>query len=970
MKLGKKSLFSILFLGQVFLISFVQAAAQPDNSNTIKPGRERLSMDLGWRFALGHAFDTEKDFNHGTGFFSYFTKTGYGDGPAAADFDDRAWRTVNLPHDWAVELPFDSKGGHSHGYKAIGRPFPENSVGWYRKKFFIPKADLGRRIVIEFDGVHRSSALFVNSFYIGTEHSGYSSFQYDITDYLNYGSDNVIAVRVDVTMEEGWFYEGAGIYRHVWLTKTPPLHVAQYGTFVFSEIGKKSAIITAATTVINEGKKEAAFEILQTINNAAGKPVAKRKLKKLILKPGEIKEYRCTMKVKNPNLWSLESPSLYNLNTSLRSKKVTIDNYQTTFGIRSVRFDPNEGFFLNGKNVKLKGTNNHQDHAGVGVALPDALQEFRIARLKSMGCNAYRCSHNPPTPELLDACDRLGMLVLDENRLMGSSPEHFQQLERLMLRDRNHPCVIAWSLGNEEWAIEGNIKGARIASTMQTFARRLDPTRRFTVAISGGWGSGISTIIDVMGYNYISHGSVDEHHKKFPNQPGIGTEETTGSGTRGIYEDDKPNGHLAAMDREPNGASIETGLKFYDARPFIAGLFYWTGYDYRGEPNPLGWPQVTTQYGILDTCGFPKDCFYYLKSCWTDEPVLHISPHWNFKGKEGQPISAWVYTNCEEVELFLNDKSLGRKPVPKLSHVEWDAPYEPGILLARGYVKDKEVITEKVETTGEPAAIRLIPDRASIKADGRDVSVITVQVEDDKGRVVPVAGNEITFNLQRPAKILGVGNGDPASHEPDQFLNTIKIEKISGLKMSFTTNKQDFPEAAYDFNDSIWAAFKQAEEVNKPMKDTLIIIRASFQLPAITDNTTITLFTKSICDNQTIYVNGHLIAADIKRNAPNQDFKLAHNILKAGKNIYTAIGTPFVKTQQWENLNTNPGVVQIFIPAETWKRKVFNGLAQIIVQSAQQPAEITLTATSPALQPATVNIKMLPATLRPAVPEK
>jgi beta-galactosidase len=309
------------------------------------------------------------------------------------------------------------------------------------------------------------------------------------------------------------------------------------------------------------------------------------------------------------------------------------------------------------------------------------------------------------------------------------------------------------------------------------------------------------------------------------------------------------------------------------------------------------------------------------------------------------------------VELFLNDKSLGRKTVQKLSHVEWLVPYEQGTLLARGYVKDKEVITEKVETTGKPATVRLIPDRTSIKADGKDVSVITVQVEDDKGRLVPVAANEITFDLQGPGKILGVGNGDPASHEPDQFLDTIKIEKISGLKMSLTPTKEDFPEVTYDFNDSTWPTFKRAEEVNKPMKDTLIIIRASFQLPAFTDNTAITSFTKSICDNQTIYVNGHLIASDIKRNAPNQDYKLDHNILKTGKNVYTVVGTPFVKKQQWEEINIDPGVVQIFTPAETWKRKVFNGLAQIIVQSAQQPAEITLTATSPALQPATIKIK-------------
>jgi beta-galactosidase len=948
----------------------VHVFCQERTSAEVTKGREHYLMDFGWRFTLGHAFDAEKDFNHGTGYFSYFAKTGYGDGPASGDFDDRAWSIVNLPHDWAVELPFDSKGGHSHGYKAIGRAFPENSVRWYRKKFFVPESDLGRRIVIEFDGVHRNSALFINSFYIGTEHCGYSSFQYDITDYLNYGGDNVIAVRVDATMEEGWYYEGAGIYRHVWLTKTPLLHVAQYGTFVTSEIGNNSAVITADTTVVNEGKKEAVFEILQTINDAAGKQVTKAKLQKLTLKPGQTKDFRCTMKVKNPNLWSLESPSLYKLNTSLRSKDVIIDNYETTFGIRSVRFDPNEGFFLNGKNVKLKGTNNHQDHAGVGVALPDALQDFRIARLKSMGCNAYRCSHNPPTPELLDACDRLGMLVLDENRLMGSSPEHFQQLERLMLRDRNHPCVIAWSLGNEEWAIEGNIKGARIASTMQTLARRLDPTRRITTAISGGWGSGISTVIDVMGYNYLTHGSIDEHHKKFPDQPSMLTEEHTTHATRGVYEDDRPNAHMAPSDRTSSGGGIERGIKFCAERPFVAGLFFWTGFDYRGEANPFGWPQVAYQGGILDTCGFPKDSYYYLKACWTDEPVLHISPHWNWKGKEGQQINIWAYTNCDQVELFLNDKSLGRKPMPKLSHIQWDVNYQPGTLLARGYKQGKEVMTEKVETTDEAAVIRLIPDRVSIKADGEDVSVITIQVEDNKGRVVPTADSEISFDLQGSGKILGVGNGNPSSHEPDQFLDTTKIEKIKELKMSFTTNKQDFPQTAYDFDDSNWPAFRQTDEINRPKTDTLIIIRGSFQLPVITDDKKITLFTKSICDNQSIYANGHLIAANIKRNDPNQEFKLDHSILKSGKNVYTAIGTPFVKTHQWEELNIDPGVVGVFIPAGTWKRKVFNGLAQIIVQSQQQPGEITLTATSPGLKPSVIKIKTQPVTLRPAVPTK
>ena len=594
MQPAKKFLPMIVMLVQITIFGSIFTFAQAQDYVESPPVREHLLMDFGWRFALGHAGDAEQDFDHGTGYFSYFAKTGYGDGPAAGNFDDRAWRIINLPHDWAVELPFDHRGSHSHGYRAIGRAFPENSIGWYRRHFFIPESDLGRRIVIEFDGVHRDAIIWVNGFYVGTEHSGYSSYQYDITDYLNYGGDNVVAVRVDVTLEEGWFYEGAGIYRHVWLTKTAPLHVDQYGTFITSEPQPGMAVITVRTTVVNEGKTTVSFRVIQNIQEMNGKPVASGELNGLTLESGEKKEYLTILRVDQPRLWSLESPDLYQLVTIIQQDDSVVDQYLTNFGIRSVRFDPNEGFFLNGQNLKLQGTNNHQDHAGVGTALPDALQEFRVARLKSMGCNAYRCSHNPPTPELLDACDRMGMLVLDENRLMGSSPEHFQQLERMILRDRNHPCVIAWSLGNEEWAIEGNIKGARIAATMQTIAQRLDPSRRITAASSGGWGSGISTVIDMMGFNYIVHGDIDEQHAKFPDQPGMGTEETTGAGTRGIYEDDFANGHTIQMDRRPGGASIETGLKYYAARPFLAGLFYWTGFDYRGEANPIGWPQAVS----------------------------------------------------------------------------------------------------------------------------------------------------------------------------------------------------------------------------------------------------------------------------------------------------------------------------------------------------------------------------------------
>jgi beta-galactosidase len=939
--------------------------------NSIITGRERLLMDSGWRFSLGHSYDMEKDFRHATGYFSYLTKAGYGDGPAAVNFDDRSWRLTNLPHDWAVELPFDRRGGHSHGYKAIGRNFPETSIGWYRKSFFIPQSDLGKRISIEFDGVHRNSIVWVNGFYLGQETSGYYNFQYDVTDYLNYGADNIVTVRVDVTLEEGWYYEGAGIYRHVWLNKTAPLHIDYHGTFVTSDVKGKSAEITVRATVINEGAADAIFNLSQNIITGNGKSVATKELKQLILKSGEKSEYSCLIPISRPALWSPETPNLYKLMTSIQIEGTIADRYETPFGIRTIHFDADKGFFLNGKHVILKGTNNHQDHAGVGTALPDKLQEFRITRLKEMGCNAYRCSHNPPTPELLDACDRLGMLVIDENRLMGTTGEHIEPLKRMILRDRNHPSVFIWSIGNEEWAIEGNITGARIASTMQAFVRQLDPSRPVTYASSGGWGHGISAVIDIMGFNYIFNGDIDRQHRDFPLQPSIGTEETTSRGTRGIYEDDPANAHIEATDRKASGYSIETGFNFYAARPFLSGLFFWTGFDYRGEPNPFGWPQVCSQCGIMDLCGFPKDMFYYLKSWWTDEPVLHLLPHWNWQGKEGKPINIWVYSNCDELELFLNNKSQGRKTMPVNTHLEWLVNYEPGILLARGYKNDKEIISDQVETTGEPAIIKLLPDRFSIAADGEDISVITVKILDLKGRLVPTAGNEIVFSLQGSGNIIGVGNGDPSSHEPDKYIETVNQHRIENLKAQAVLPGENYPETGIDFDDSNWPSALDAQgNYNVQTEDTLktVIIRGTFDLSELSDKTEIILWPKSLGEEQAIYVNGHLIAKNIKRDDPVQKYTIDRAILREGKNIYAIIGTPLVARYRYDNLNTDPGIIQVYIPPDSWKRKVFNGLAQVVVQSAQQPGKIILTATSPGLAQADLTISAKSATLRPAVP--
>ena len=950
------------------LLSLQMAHAQTSNEKISTP-REHLLMDSGWRFALGNACESEKDFDHGSAYFSYFAKAGYGDGPAAKDFDDRGWRIVNLPHDWAVELPFDSTASYSHGFKIVGRNFPQSSIGWYRKTFYVPEEDLGKHICIEFDGVHRNSTVWVNGFYLGQEHCGYYGFQYDITDYLNYGADNVVAVRVDATMEEGWYYEGAGIYRHVWLAKTAALHIAPYGIFVSSVINDSTAKITARTTVSNEQSIPTMFDITQIVVDHYSKIIATAESKQLAIAAQGSQEFACPLSIKNPHLWSPENPYLYNLITTVYVDGLKIDRTETTFGIRSIRFDSEHGFFLNGKHVLLKGTNNHQDHAGVGTALPDAFQEFRIRRLKEMGSNAYRCSHNPPTPELLDVCDRLGMLVIDENRLMGVNAEHLDLLRRMILRDRNHPSVIIWSLGNEEWAMEGNMTGARVAATMQAFAQQLDPTRRTTYANSG-WGQGISTVQDVMGFNYIFNGNIDEQHARFPAQPAIGTEETTSRSTRGIYEDDSARAHMAATDRKPGGRSMEEGFKFYAARPFLSGIFFWTGFDYRGEPHPFGWPQVTSQSGIVDLCGFPKDMFYYLLARWTDKPVLHLFPHWNWQGREGQTIQVWAYSNCDEVELLLNNKSLGRKPMPENSHLEWAVKYEPGVLVGRGYKNGKEFITQQIETTGGPAVIKLLADRTIYKADGEDAAAITVQINDASGHLVPTADNLITFKIKGPGRIIGVGNGDPSSHEADRYFEDIRLVKIDLLKMQLVDEKKNYPEVAADFDDTAWPGFKQAEDMAFNPAGKKIVIRGAFQLPVVTDSTRVTLLPKAIADEQIIYVNGKLINGVTNKYDPRQSYTLDHSIIRSGENIYTIVGIPLVKRTQWEILNTDPGLVQVYTPAAPWQRKAFGGLGQVIVQLTNTAGEIILTASAPGLTTDVLKVKSRPAVLRPTISDE
>ena len=753
--------------------------------------RETILLDKGWKFMLGHAANPKKDFGCGTEYFNYLTKASsiHNEGPYVQKFDDSSWQEVQIPHDWVATLPYASEASHSHGYKTVGWKYPETSVGWYRKTLTIPTGDLGKRLLLRFDGIFRNATVWFNGFYMGTEPSGYATQVYDITPYVKYGEQNLICVRADASLEEGWFYEGAGIYRDVCLEKMAEVSVAPFGTFVYAELQQpySAATINVETEVHNASLVTRQCEVIQRLLDAEGREVCKSTYASLPLKAKQTRGIKQQMALSNPHLWSTTDPYLYKVETTVKVDGKVTDVYETTTGLRDIKFDAEKGFLLNGKPLKLKGVNMHQDHAGVGAAIPDALQAWRIKQLKKMGCNAYRASHNPMTPALLDICDREGMLVIDENRLMGINDEHLRLLERMIKRDRNHPSIILWSDGNEEWGLENNIQGTRLAEAMREYTRLFDPTRPSTVANAGG--TELIKGLDVVGFNYIVQNDVDNRKKNNPLWKIVGTEETSGCGTRGWYfKEENYKGRMVSLNRtnEQNYENIiERGWKFYAERPWAAGLFYWTGFDYRGEPNPLSYPAHDSEFGIFDYCGFPKDEAYYLKAWWTEEPVLHIFPHWNLQGHEGEEVELWAYSNCDEVELVVNGKKLGRQQMPKNGHLKWKAVYQPGKVVAYGYKNGKRTMTQTIETTKEAYKTVLKTDRQELTADGRDVVVVTVEVQDQKGRVVPDACPLLTFTLEGNGCILGAGNGDPMylgeDHPKKKDCRQFSIPAFNGL---------------------------------------------------------------------------------------------------------------------------------------------------------------------------------------------
>ena len=718
----------IVALAAALVAAFAGAAASGDDFTSL--------MNNGWTFSLGNAASMEADYTHGTEYFTYLCKvksSGHSKSPIMPGFDDSGWQKVSLPHDWAVDLPYSGEASHSHGYKCIGWKYPENSVGWYRRHLYIPSEDRGKQISIEFEGIYRDSEVFCNGFYLGHEVSGYVSRNYVLTPYLNYGGDNVITVRCDASVEEGWYYEGAGIYRNVYLHKAGPVAIRPYSLKINQKISGAEVFVDStcvsleydfADASVNPGKVSEKVTILDMDGNPVDRAVRR---------------------------WSPEDPYLYTLELELLYDGKLSARHSCRFGVRTAEFSTERGFLLNGEPVKLKGCNLHLDHAGVGTAVPDALWRYRLGKLQEYGFNAVRCSHNCATPAMLDACDEMGILVIDENRQFGVNEEQLSQLRNMIDRDRNHPCVILWSIGNEEWGVEHSAAGTEIALRMSEYVHSLDNSRPSTYGNSGG--PELVKGVDVFGYNYIVQNPVDEYHEKFPDHCAVGTEETSGAGTRGRYLTVPEKGWMTPLNRQDTSGRInviEHGWKFYKRRPWAVGLFYWTGQDYRGEPNPMKWPATGSQFGILDYCCFPKDEAFYLKAAWRDEPLVHICGPCNGE--------VWVYSNCDEVRLYAGGRSQGKQTMPEDGHLVWKAGSEDSF-RAVGYRNGRKAAECVYPQTISETRFEVSSD--SLRPDGQDIIIIDIY-----------SPEEYLFVSVDNAVFLGWGNGDPGFREMERPSHT------------------------------------------------------------------------------------------------------------------------------------------------------------------------------------------------------
>ncbi|MGC2618933.1 MAG: glycoside hydrolase family 2 TIM barrel-domain containing protein [Acidobacteriaceae bacterium] len=751
--------------------------------------RTRDTFDFDWRFTLGD--------------------------PAGArqpDFADASWRAVDLPHDWSIE------GAYAENEAAAGPGgYLPTGIGWYRKRFKVPASDRDRIVTLEFDGVYQNSEVWINGHSLGLRPYGFVPFAYELTPYLRFGAENVVAVRVDNSRQTNCrWYSGSGINRHTWLLKTDPLRVAYWGTFVTCpQVGVDHAAVRIETAVVNGRDRATSCTLVSTLLDPSG-GVAATDIEPRSLAPGESFRFVQELSLAQPSLWSVEHPNLYIVRHTLAQGDRIVDVYETPIGIRSAVFDVNRGFLLNGQHVKLNGVCVHQDAGCVGSAVPERMWARRLELLREMGCNAIRTSHNPYPAEFLDLCDRMGFLVMneafDEWRLPKGQIKdgyhlyfdewHERDLKNFIHRDRNHPSVVLWSAGNEV-PDQSAPDGAETLQGMLAIFHAEDPTRPVTVAcdqiasepLANRVRPDFVSQLDIVGYNYVDrwrnradlYYSIDR--EAFPQRRFIGTESVGVGGIRGEYRDLAPQKADADAPwfSHPSNVRIDAEQlwQFVDVHDYVSGDFMWTGFDYLGESH---WPMKSASSGVMDTCGFRKDGYFFYQSQWTAKPVLHLFPHWNWHGREGTTIPVICYTNCDTVELFVNGKSLGVKgyEFPRLGmegrygnlpararmvrttadlHLTWDVPYEPGTLRAVGMKEGKVAITEHVSTTGEAYAISLSADRTRIAADRRDVAHVTVAIQDAQGRVVPDADNNVSFSIEGAGRLIGVDNGDPASHD-------------------------------------------------------------------------------------------------------------------------------------------------------------------------------------------------------------
>ena len=724
---------------------------------------KKITFNKDWKFTFQNLMDEFNTFG--------FDKYSDAAGAAARFYDYSNWENVDIPHDWTVSLqktPFANPfaGGypntHYHRFMEERHSNIETvyNIGWYRKQFTLEPEWEGKCIFIEFEGIFRDAIVWVNGVYLDRHNSGYTSFAIELTDHLVFGEDNSIAVRVDSEQAEGWWYEGAGIYRNVNLLIGEPMYFKYNQTVVKSDL---NGYVEASAILVNDTADVVEKTVAWCIEDTNGREVA-HAVNTVSILPYSEKTTAVTMHVDVPNLWSVDNPYLYTL-------KLQAGQEQTSerFGIRTVAFDPERGFLLNGEPIKVRGACVHQDFGGVGVALTDNLQYYKIKRLKDMGVNAYRCAHHAPSPVLLNACDELGMLVMDETRTFGTSPEAIRQLTDLIERDRNHPCVFIWSLGNEEFSVQNNEWSYRLMEKMTRFAKALDPTRPVTYGGNNGSNfTGANGASEIRGVNYIRNDKsgewLDIYHREHPEQPIIGTEESSYVLSRGGAVNDLGSGLLDSSGNVtmPWGSTPKGWVKYMEKRDYFAGSFMWTGFDYRGEPNPFYYSNNVSSFGTIDLCGMEKPPFYYYKAWWTDEPVLKLTPHWNHR--EGEKVTVAVFTNCEEITLSLNGKALETKKVERFDAPQFEIVFEPGVLSVEG-TRNGVLLRDELITARETAEVRCASVLEGKNED--EIGIYEINAYDANGVFCPMASEEIEVCVEN-GSIVGVGNGDPSSFAYEQ----------------------------------------------------------------------------------------------------------------------------------------------------------------------------------------------------------